>query len=291
MEHLNENFQKFILDSSNEERINYIKKGGWIGYTLANKIIDRFEYLKTHPTIPRMPNALLIGDSNNGKTSILNKYRDHNQAFIDSSTGELIAPVIYILTPNEPNEKALYMNILDSLNAPYNVSERLENRRMRIIHLIRKLQVKLIMIDEIHSAMAGSITKQRAFFNNIKYLSNVLQISMVCCGTKEALYAINTDVQLMNRFPPIYLKQWIGDEEYFRLLASFQMIIPLKKKFSLLGKDIALKILSMSEGYIGEISEIIKLSSIYAIRSSEEIINLETLKKIDYVSPSTRRNN
>ncbi|NAW50117.1 hypothetical protein GNY06_01505 [Elizabethkingia argentiflava] len=47
-----------------------------------------------------------------------------------------------------------------------------------------------MIIDEINHVLAGTISKQRLFLNVIKYLSNELNIPLVCSGTKLAFNAI-----------------------------------------------------------------------------------------------------
>jgi Bacterial TniB protein len=45
----------------------------------------------------------------------------------------------------------------------------------------------MLMIDEIHNIISGSVSRQRQFLNVLKYLSNDLQIPLVTFGTQDAL--------------------------------------------------------------------------------------------------------
>ena len=47
--------------------------------------------------------------------------------------------------------------------------------------------------------------------------------------------------------------------------------------------------MSMSEGWIGEISDVIKQAAILAIRNGDEKITLDLLRKMDWMNPTTRR--
>ena len=71
--------------------------------------------------------------------------------------------------------------------------------------------------------------KQQEFLNVIKHLSNELMIPIVGVGTRDALRAIQTDPQIANRFELIILPHWNVDEEYLRLLASYEKVLPLAK--------------------------------------------------------------
>lgn len=289
MKHLHPKTAENILNFSNEERILSIKKFKWIGYTKAIKIHKKLEDLRDYPKMLRMPNLLLVGDSNNGKTVLLNRFAENNNSYIDEMTQELILPVLMIQAPPDPDEKRFYNSILESLYAPYKNSEKIESRQQRVIHLLKKIQLKVLIIDEIHHLLAGTLSKQRTFLNVIKYLSNELKISIVCSGTREAFNAIQTDPQLANRFEPKILSKWQFDEEYLRLLASFERILPLKEPSYLIEKSIANTILIKSEGLLGEIVKIIELSSILAIETGMEKINKNIIDNIDYVSPSDRK--
>lgn len=289
MKHLHEKTRNIVLNFNNEERIYSVKKFKWIGYTQATTILKKLDDLVRYPNHHRMPNILLIGDSNNGKTALLKKFIKVNESYIEKTTNELIVPILMVQAPHEPDEKRFYNAILEQLYAPYKSSEKPEIRQLRVIHLLKKVKLKLLIIDEIHHLLAGTTSKQRSFQNLLKYLSNELEISMVCSGTRDAFNAIQTDPQLSNRFEPRVLKKWRNDEDYLRLLASFERLLPLKEPSLLIESSLASRILSKSEGLIGEISKILELSTILAIETGVEKINKSIIDHIDYTSPSDRK--
>lgn len=289
MEHLSENTKLFVEKSSDNERIQFTKQHKWIGYSNAIKIIKKIDYLYDYPKQSRMPNLLIVGDSNNGKTIILKRFIKKYEPYICEKENKVINPVLYIQAPPEPDEKRFYNAILEKLFAPYKTTEKIEQRQNRVIHLLRELKTKILIIDEIQHVLAGASTKQRLFLNVIKYLSNELEIPIVCSGTREAFNALQTDPQLSNRFEPKTLPRWSNDVEFKRLLASFEKILPLKQQSHLIENSISLKILSMSNGLIGEISKILELSTILAIESKIEKITPKILDSIDYKSPDKRK--
>lgn len=59
------------LSFSDEERISIIEEETLVPYGRAKRILDKLESLYNFPKRDRMPNLLIIGDSNNGKTQIL----------------------------------------------------------------------------------------------------------------------------------------------------------------------------------------------------------------------------
>jgi len=289
MKHLHEKTKDFVKKSSEQERILSLKKNKWIGYPKAIEILNKLEELKDHPKTIRMPNLLLVGESNNGKTALLKRFLDKNKPNVDENTGVAEVSTLYIQAPPEPDQKRFYNTILESIYAPYKSSEKIEARERRTFHLMKKLGVKLLIIDEIQHVLAGTMAKQRVFLNTIKYISNELQISLICSGTRDAFNAIQTDTQLANRFEPKVLQRWNNNQDYLRLLASFEAIIPLKEQSYLYENSLATKILAKSEGLIGEISKIIELSAILAISLGTEKITKSIIDNIDYTSPSDRK--
>ena len=236
----NSAIESLALD--NEKRIEKIRSERWIGYPQAINIIKKLNDLLTHPTTHRMPNLLIIGDTNNGKTMLINRFCKQNPAIDNPEGSGIIAPALFIQAPPVPDESRLYSIILEKLFAPYRASDRLEKKQFQVIKLLRYIQLKMLIIDEIHHILAGNLNRQRSFLNVIKYLGNELNIPIVGVGTKDAFRAIQTDSQLANRFDIAMLPRWEFNTDFLRLLASFERMLPLKKPSSLHSNEIAMKL-------------------------------------------------
>jgi len=288
LSHLSKN-AAHAVSLSMDERIAYIQSPRWIGYSRAKVVLDRLEDLMVYPKKHRMPNLLLVGDTNNGKSMIINRFASRHEAFDCPDSGTIHVPVILIECPPVPNEGRLYDKILGRLFAPHQAKDKPEKKQAEVFKLINRIGTKTLVIDEIHNLLAGSAAEQRKFLNALKQLGNELQIPIVAAGTKDALRAINTDPQLGNRFEPLALQRWENNEEYLKLLASFEYMLPLKLPSHLTDDELAMKLLVMSEGLIGELSEILVRASVYALRHDMESINKKILDEITWISPSKRR--
>lgn len=288
IEHLNEEALKY-LEKTDSERINYIFQDNWVGYPQAKKILKDMEELLELPTIDRMPNMILIGETNNGKSALLKKLLQLHPTKVDLERSQIHRPVFLIQAQPSPDESRFYGQILQEAFFPHGKLERAETKQLKVIKALKELNVKVLVIDEFHHVLTGTANKQRIFLNVIKFLANELKISIIAAGVKEAYYVLSTDSQLMNRFKPKILPKWELNEDYYRLLATFENRMPLRKKSDLIEGTMPAKILSMSEGTIGEISTIIKDACKYAIVSKEERITSKILDNIDYISPSKRK--
>ncbi|WP_230687721.1 TniB family NTP-binding protein [Hymenobacter ruricola] len=276
------------MELPDAERQRAILAEKWIPYTRAQQALAKMEALLQHPTSHRMPNLLLVEDTNNGKTAILRRFCHAHQPQPLEDDGRLQWPVLYVQAPPEPDEKRFYNIVLDRVNAPHRINDHVGKKQLQVIHVLRQLGVKLLVIDEIQHILAGNQGKQRQFLNVIKYLSNELMVPLVCAGIRTAFSAVQSDEQLANRFEPVPLPKWVIGDDYLRLLLSFERLLPLREPSNLADESIALKLLSMSEGTIGEISKILKLAAVLAIDSKKERITAAVLNKVDYTTPSDR---
>jgi len=280
-----------LLQHSKEDRIASIRSNRWIGYSQANKILEHLEDLLSHPKTSRMPNSLLISATNNGKTAILERFKALHVDKEDNSGEYQPLSVLYIQCPPVPDERRFLAEILNKLYIPVRKNERIDNMTRQVCYFLKNMQTKIILLDEFHHSIAGSPKNQRVFLNCIKYLGNELRIPIVAAGTQEALNALSSDPQMANRFRPVALPFWKMNNEFQRLLKSFEVTFPLKHPSNLDDPAIAGLILSMSEGILGEISSLLKLAAIESIKNGQEMISIELLQKLGWVAPSEASQN
>lgn len=277
------------LDLSDTDRIQLIQGPIWILYSRARDILSRLEELLKHPKINRMPNAVIVGETNNGKTEIARHFLARHPPEDAVQLDQISVPILYINAPSHANEHGLFTAILDNVYAPARRFARSDQRNFQVTRIMRTSGVRMLMIDEFQQALVGSYTQRRTYLNAVKNVGNDLQIPIVAVGTEEVFNALKADPQLSNRFEPMMLPRWKANEEYYRLLATFERVLPLRKPSKLTDSALALRILSLSEGTIGEIVTILKRAAIWAIRTEGECITLKTLERMSYVSPSDRK--
>ncbi len=289
---------KEILYSSDEERIEYIMKEYWIDYPVAQNILDKMEDIfKYGYGQTRYISALLVGSSNNGKTSLLKQFikkhppYDYNiegerpdwitDEFFDKYTG-IGRPVIYIISPTEPSETRLYSIILEQLNVPYKARDTLDSKSKLVEYYLKALNVRVLIIDEIHNILNGSPAKQRQIMSAIRDLSSTLMMPVILSGVKDALRAVSTEDQISSRYRPEYLIKWKMDKDYVSLLATIVGKLPLKKQSTIVNKNDASEILEICNGYIGEIVNLIKAAAIYAIKNGSERVTIKEIKECGF---------
>jgi hypothetical protein len=275
--------------ATRNERIAKIRSNRWIRYPRAEQVIKQVDELLLLPKTHRMPNVLVVGQTNNGKTALLTHFIQRHHAHFGDIDITSRVPVIAVQAPPTPDERRFYQAIITKLYPAFRPSPRTDILQREALRLLKSVRIKMLIIDEIHHVLAGPMLKQRQFLNVIKYLGNELQIPLVAVGTQDAFNAIHTDPQLANRFEPAILPGWTMGDEYLRLLASFESLLPLERPSMLIEPALALKILSLSEGTIGEIAALIQRAALYAIEHNIEQITSVGLDGCGYIPPSRRR--
>lgn len=272
---------------SDSERIDQIRADRWIGYPKAVEAVDRLQTLLGWPRKQRMPNLLLIGPTNNGKTMIIERFRRQHLPRTEPDRERI--PVVCVQMPAEPTELRFYTALLSAIGAPFRPLRRLADVERMALALLREVGVRMVVIDEFHNVLAGRGETRRAFLNLLRFLGNELNIPLVGVGTREAYLAVRSDDQLENRFEPFILPLWEVGDESRSLLASFAASFPLRSPSCIDSEDMARYLLARSEGTIGELACLLTAAAVAAVESGEERINRKTLTMADYIGPSERR--
>lgn len=147
-----------LLEERDESRIRRIRADRWVGYARADAALSAFEVLLSFPKRTRMPNLLLCGPTNNGKSMVLEKFRRaHPPLGADlSSEGIASIPVLKIQMPPGPDERRFFGAILDALALPHIASESVSRRQDATLQLMQSTGVRLLIIDEVHNLLAGT---------------------------------------------------------------------------------------------------------------------------------------
>jgi hypothetical protein len=286
--HLND-AARALLDRPDAERIEAIRTGSWLGYARAKEILARMDELLAYPRITRMPNMLLVAPSFNGKTSILEKFVSLHPPDLDPTGEVTICPVVMVESPPKPDIGDFYTRILDALMAPYKPTASVTEKYSQIKLLFRKMEVRMLIIDEIHHLIAGSLNRQKEYRNALKSLGNETKVSMVAAGIEDAYNAFNTDPQMYSRFTPEELPTWKADNDFGGLLATLELRTPLKLPSDLKSPEMMLAIHTRSEGMLGDMCDLVKELAVDAIRNKAERIVLERVTSLKWVPPSKRK--
>jgi hypothetical protein len=277
LDHLQPQFRTIAAKSA-DERIEWIRQDRWIHYLRADQALKQLDELLAFPPRNRMPCLLLTGAPGMGKTHIIQKFvRDHPPVF-DEIHGTTRVPVVAMQMPPEPLEQDFCEEFLMALGAMISTGLSLVSLRLRARKFARQFGLRLLIVDEIHSMLAGTFRQQRRFLNSLRFLANDLHLSIVCVGTHEAYQALTTDQQLADRFGEFELPQWRNDASYAQLLKTFAAMFPLRAASDLCEPKIRQRILALTEGVTVRICRVVETAAIAAIRQGSETITLDSFE-------------
>jgi hypothetical protein len=141
-----------------------------------------------------MPSIAIYGDSGMGKTMIMERFRYDNPPGFDPILGRERTPVLAMEMAGKPGERRFYAELLALLGAPPSPRADIVQMEQAALRLLSAVGVQVLVIDEVHNILAGSHRDQRVVLNTLRFLSNRLQISLVCFGVMDAREAISGDV-------------------------------------------------------------------------------------------------
>lgn len=275
-----------IMALSSKERIEFMDYPRWLGYGTAQQILETLQGLLHKPQRPRMPNLLIVGDSNNGKTTIVHRFVETcGQGYVNDES-DPVKPIILAEAPPSADEKGLYISILEQFFTPYRATDPCAKLRYQVIHMFRACHVRMLIIDEFHSLLTGTPVKQREVMNAIKLLCNELAIPIVGVGTREAVRVLHTDPQHASRFDVITLPSWKLDKEFQRLLASFECVLPLRNASRLHQPELALTIHGICDGNIGNLHRLLVECARAAIENGAECIDKQLVESKAWIRPT-----
>lgn len=284
--HIHPDF-RHVMGLSAEKRVKFLDCPRWIGYEKATRLIELMQGLMEKPKRPRMPNLLIVGDSNNGKTTIVQRFKDVcGKGYVDDDANP-VKPVIVAESPPSADEKGLYISILREFWAPHRASDSKAKLRYQVVELCRDCQVKILVLDELHSLLTGTPVKQREVMNAIKLLCNELMIPIVGVGTRDAVRVLHIDPQHASRFDVYPLTNWKLDKSFQCLLADFEKVLPLKQPSRLHDPQLAVLLHSISGGNLGDLHRLLVECTIEAITKEKEFIDVEIIKGKSWLRPTS----
>jgi len=278
---------------SDDERIAIIQEGSWINLVAPKNVINRLEEMLRAPRVTKPPCLLLIGSPDSGKSSIFERFLKLNLPDQDPDSSTSRSPVVLIDCPSGRDRGAIFARILSALFAKFKPADKPEVLRGQVIRLFAELEVRMLLIDELHDALAGTVAEQNDLRQAIKGLTNATKVNIAAAGIETARTFFAVDTQMTSRFRhTIALPTWKPNAESGQLLATLEQRIPLRKPSGLKEPAMLAEILRRSEGNLGDICDLVKEAAISAIRDPKkpEMIDVDRIHTLDWTSPSSRKN-
>lgn len=267
----------------------------WIKYDRGERLLELLEDRLAEPRSHRMRNILIVGDTNGGKTKIARRFMRRHQPELNLASASVV-PLLFV-EATASDESRFYNAILEELPV-YKGSQtaRADVKEQHVLRAMRDCGIRMLIIDEFHNLLNAPTQKQNNFRRIIRMLGNQLMIPIVALGTRDAFSAISSDPQLANRFQVVSLPKWKLENdkdpdrpsEYRQFLTTFERALPFADPSDLGNDPMAERIYSLSEGTIGEATDLLRDASRWAVRNERSRLTVEALEQCGYVPPSRR---
>lgn len=268
-----------VLSWPQEDRIAFAYTDRWIEYPAAGRALRAMGDLLAQPNQTRMRGVLVAARPDNGKTSVLRRFRDLHPATARESGGTS-RPVVLASMPDEPSEAKLWSNVLRALMVPHRSTDSARHLREQAVRVLEGDQVRTLMFDEVHDLLHGSARRQRHLLALLKHLTNELSLRIVLAGTQDVVSALAGDKQLATRFDGFALPPWSEGQQLRSMLAGLEAVLPLAEPSGLASREMAQALLGMGGGTVGGMAIRLKHAAGLAIRSGKERIDLALLRKV-----------
>ncbi|QUS36349.1 TniB family NTP-binding protein [Falsirhodobacter algicola] len=176
MEHLRPEARR-IAEMPAVERLGFLATDRWIGYSRAQDALKRMGMLiATQPGRVRPQNMLIVGPSNNGKSTIAEKFQRQHPRLSSEERDRHIFPVLAVQMMPDVTTPRFYAQLLDALGSPFGKLRQTDRRNAVTLNLMQACGVRLLLIDELHNLLCGPSSRQREILGLIRYLGNELRI-------------------------------------------------------------------------------------------------------------------
>jgi chromosomal replication initiation ATPase DnaA len=260
-----------LLNLSNDLRIREVQSERWVHYPRAKAALVAMGRLAAHPRTTRMPSLAIYGDSGMGKTMLMRKFCEDHPPIVDPRKGIERQQVLPIQMAGKPGERQLFAQILHALGVNQGLRSGAVDMQFAVIRLLKAIGLQVLVIDEVHNILAGSAREQRIVLNTLRYLSNELNMSLVCFGEADVREAISGDAQLARRFDELTLTRWSSTPAFEELMISILRNLPLREPSVLTALSLR-RILQITEGLTARIFRLMNDLAITAIENGVEKI-------------------
>lgn len=270
-----------IADLDSATRLQYLRRDIYVPHKQAEFVLNELERLFEEPDVIRPQGRQLIANSLMGKTTLIDRFCMEHPASDQLEGDHVHVPVLSIEHPDNPRNQ-IYNSILSGLGVSLRSRPSPHELSSTAISIMKKVGIRMLIIDEFHSALHGSAGTQRASMDTVKYIMNNLRRPIVLVGTSEVASATAYDTQIKSRFKPIPLNRfnYIRDPESFEdLLTGFQALLPLRKYSELSAQAPAGLIMKLTDGVVGEVRDLLVRAATLAIMENTEQITLDILNR------------
>ncbi len=225
---------------------------------------------------------LITAKSGNGKSTLFKVAVKKHPSVEHPDYREI--PVLRVETPETPGKTRFLGAVLEAFGFYDYDRDSYEKRRIRVRKELEGTHVKLILVDEIHNLLAGSVRLKEETTNLLKEFWNTFEIPIVFAGTERAEGVFRYDPQLVRRYPIVRLPTWNDGQGFRALLRLLESTFPLPQPSCLYENEKAKYILKQSSGILADIIRPVRESARLALLDGSGKITMGHLTRSHFSS-------
>ena len=280
-----------ILKESESVRDGAAKEDYWIKVPLAEEAVSTVRGLVTSTATTRPDCALIMGDTNMGKSATIKRLRKifpYEKERIDETTMRTISPFVSTEVPGDSTPKKMLENILYDMEVDSRLIPVYMKNHSRALNIIADAKVRVVALNAVQQFDNAGLRTQE-FIRGLLLELSERGISLVFVGSAAAEIWVDADESLGNR--TLYrhvLRPFALGKKYQSFLAAAERRLFLREPSNLALLH-AERLHGMTNGSVGENVSLLRLASRSAI-GKEEMITEAVLNRIKWTSPTERRN-
>jgi len=264
-----------MLSKSPGERAHYIEQDRMIICPASKSVLVQAAWMFNERPHGRARGFVVTSKPGNGKSSLAGAVQRELKPY-DGGAGPC---VLSISMSGVRDARTVYGRLMELLGSPARISHRLSDREMLAVRLLKAVNCRLLVLDEVQDLLQGSEREQQRALEGIKFLMNQLSLPVLAFGTDKAAQAFASDPHLAARFTEIQLPAWKADNTLANFLATYERFLPLAKASNLAEQQKVAFLAKVSGGVLDVIVQRLQNAALMAIRDGTECITLQLLEK------------
>lgn len=186
-------------------------------------------------------------------------------------------PVMYVEVPPGSNAKSLLKEFAEFFGLSVTTRDTASDLRTKVVAAIRNARTQLIVVDELQN-LDGRASGLGESVDLLKGLHNDVSATFLYCGidvTNSALMSGSRGQQLSSRFTVLELKPYLFDDEWRRLIYSFEIKMALRDHPKGTLDKHAEYIYQRTGGSIGSLGRLLTGTAIELIESGAKVERLD----------------
>lgn len=280
-----------LMKLSKSDRINQLLSPRFIEHDELIPVMKWLEFESNRPSERQARGHAIYGKPGLGK-SLLSKAI--TRRFGTSSIDEAVNPsqhVARIEMTGAREARTIYERILKCLGVPDSDQYRGDARERMVIKISRAARLRMLVLDEFQDILNSTPRQHKIALETLKFLFNVLNLSIVAIGTNEVPHAMRADEHLASRFSFTELSMWRDGERLRRFLAAYERSLPLHFASNLSSPDMSAILTKVGDETLRSLTSLLSLAAVHAVQTGTEKINVEMVELARSQPPRLERSN